>query len=197
LLKPSACNGARIYILWWSRKIKTVEEIFSIFYLSHDWASLEHEIRRRLSRNMLLRLCESKEARSKTIELKTVFFRDSRVAWRFQAPIRFPAVKQGLILKEEAEKALIWSSLMSESHWWNLFCKKWRAETLQPGLEFDNFKPQLKSGIFKCISWLKCSFIFGGDDQGFLKAGVKTYLIAPMSPLNNSPTCFFLSSAHR
>jgi hypothetical protein len=32
------------------------------------------------------------------------------------------------------------------------FTKKWRAETLQPGLEFDNFKPRLKSGIFKCIS---------------------------------------------
>ncbi len=34
------------------------------------------------------------------------------------------------------------------------FTKKWRAETLQPGLEFDNFKPRLKSGIFKCIFWL-------------------------------------------
>jgi hypothetical protein len=36
-------------------------------------------------------------------------------------------------------------------------------ETLQPGLVFDNFKPWLKSGIFKCISWLNGSF-FGGDD---------------------------------
>ncbi len=38
------------------------------------------------------------------------------------------------------------------------FTKKWRAETPQPGLEFDNFKPRLKSCIFKCISWLNCSF---------------------------------------
>jgi hypothetical protein len=35
-------------------------------------------------------------------------------------------------------------------------------------------------------------FIFGGDDWGFLKEVTKTYLMAPMSPLN-SPT-FFLAS---
>jgi hypothetical protein len=29
------------------------------------------------------------------------------------------------------------------------------------GLEFDNSKPRLKSGIFKCISWLD-GFFFGG-----------------------------------
>ncbi len=34
------------------------------------------------------------------------------------------------------------------------FTKKWRAEILQPDLEFDNFKPWLESSIFKCISWL-------------------------------------------
>jgi hypothetical protein len=34
------------------------------------------------------------------------------------------------------------------------FTKKWTSETLQPGLEFENFKPKLISGIFKCISWL-------------------------------------------
>ncbi len=28
-----------------------------------------------------------------------------RVAWKFQIPIRFPAVKQGLTLEEEAEKS--------------------------------------------------------------------------------------------
>jgi hypothetical protein len=82
-------------------------------------------------------------------------------------------------------------SLMSESRWWHLFHKEWRAETLQRGLEFDNFKPGLESGIFKCISWLNGSF-FGCDDRGFLKEVVETYLMAPMSPLN-SPT-FFRSS---
>jgi hypothetical protein len=39
------------------------------------------------------------------------------------------------------------------------FTKKWRAETPQPGLEFDNFKPRLRSGIFKCISWLNSLFL--------------------------------------
>ncbi len=44
----------------------------------------------------------------------------------------------------------------------SIYCtKKWRAEILQPGLEFDNFKPWLKSGIFKCISWLNSSFVLG------------------------------------
>jgi hypothetical protein len=54
-------------------------------------------------------------------------------------------------------------SSMSESPWWYcIYCtKKWRAETLQPVLEFDNFKPRLKSGIFKCISWLNGSFFWG------------------------------------
>jgi hypothetical protein len=68
------------------------------------------------------------------------------------------------------------------------FTTKWRAETLQPGLECDNFKPRLKRGIFNCISWLNGS-VFEGDDQGFLKEGVKTYQMATMSPFN-SPTFF-------
>jgi hypothetical protein len=52
------------------------------------------------------------------------------------------------------------------------------------GLEFDNFKPRLKSGIFKCISWLNGSF-FGGDNRGFLQEGAKIYSMAPMSPIAN------------
>ncbi len=40
------------------------------------------------------------------------------------------------------------------------FTKKWRAETLQPGSEFDGFEPRLKSGIFKCTSWVKGSFFW-------------------------------------
>jgi hypothetical protein len=80
---------------------------------------------------------------------------------------------------------------MSESHWWYLSHKEGRAETLQHGLEFDNLKPLLKSCIFKSISWLNGSF-FGGDDRGFLKEGVKTYLMTPISPLN--PPTFLLSS---
>ncbi len=48
--------------------------------------------------------------------------------------------------------------------------KKWRAETLQPGLEFDYFKPWLESGFFKCISWLNGS-IFGGWWSWFYERG--------------------------
>jgi hypothetical protein len=59
------------------------------------------------------------------------------------------------------------------------FTETWRAENLQPGLEFDNFKPWLKSGIFECISWLNGS-CFGDNQRGFLKEGVKTNLMAPM-----------------
>ncbi len=70
------------------------------------------------------------------------------------------------------------------------FTKKWRAGTLQPGFEFDSFKPWLKGGIFKCISWLKGSFFSG--DEGFLRKWVKINLMAPMSPLH-SPTFFFVS----
>ncbi len=42
---------------------------------------------------------------------------------------------------------------MSESHLWYRFLKEVKsAETLQPGLEFDNSKLQLKSNIFKFIN---------------------------------------------
>lgn len=38
---------------------------------------------------------------------------------------------------------------MSENHWWNFFHEKRGLETLQAGFEFHNFKPLLKSFIFK------------------------------------------------
>jgi hypothetical protein len=51
--------------------------------------------------------------------------------------------------------------------------KNGRVETLQPELEFVNFKALLKSGIFKCICWLNGSFlrVMIGD---FLKEEVET-----------------------
>jgi hypothetical protein len=63
-------------------------------------------------------------------------------------------------------------SSMSESHWWYLFDKQWRADTLQSGLGFDNFKPRLKSCIFKSISWLNSSF-FGWWWSGFSERGMQ------------------------
>jgi hypothetical protein len=66
---------------------------------------------------------------------------------------------------------------MSENHWWYLFHKEVKSrDFIQPGLEFDSFKPRLKSGIFKCISWLNGSFFRGADDRGFPKEEVNAYL---------------------
>ncbi len=45
-------------------------------------------------------------------------------------------------------------SSMSERHWVLFISKKRGAETLQLGLEFDNFKPRLMSCIVKCVPWL-------------------------------------------
>ncbi len=49
-------------------------------------------------------------------------FRCPQATWQFQP--HFPAVKQGLIQEQDAERALIWMSSMSESHWWSLFHKE-------------------------------------------------------------------------
>ncbi len=63
------------------------------------------------------------------------------------------------------------------------FRKKYRAETLQPGLKFDNFNPRLNRGIFKCLSSMNSSF-FGDEDRGFMKEGVKTDQMTTISPHN-------------
>jgi hypothetical protein len=61
-------------------------------------------------------------------------------------------VKQGLIYSgREAEKTLVIMTLMPESHWWYLFHNEVKKpkRSIQPSLEFDNFKPLLRSSIFK------------------------------------------------
>ncbi len=87
-------------------------------------------------------------------------FRSPGVAWQLKAKPRF------------AFQHLNWSSMAHHGIWsWNkhlpewarwqkaiggiYYTKRWRAETPQPGLEFENYKPWLESSIFKCISWLK------------------------------------------
>jgi hypothetical protein len=128
----------------------------------------------------------------KTTDMKTVVFQCPRFGRQFHIPICFPAVKQGSNSGIKSWKEILsgWARCQ-KANGVIYFTRKWRAETLQPGLEFDIFKPRLRSGIFKCISWLNGPY-FGGDDQSFLKEGVKTYQMAPISPLN-SPN-FFLSS---
>ncbi len=96
-------------------------------------------------------------------------FNDSKTFWKRDS--RFPWGPK-------------WGALMV----WLIFFIQRRGVSLQPGLEFNNFKPWIKSCVFKCISWLSGSF-FGRDDWGFLKKTVKTWLMAPMSP-RNSPIFF-------
>ncbi len=70
---------------------------------------------------------------------------------------------------------------------------RWRAETLQSVLEFDNFKPCLKNDIFKCIScWLNNSgFFFFGTTIGFSERVSQDQpsdtKLKWMSPLNLPP----------
>ncbi len=64
------------------------------------------------------------------------------VAWRFQTPNRFPAVIQGLILEEEAEKNTDRNELnVRKPLVVSISQKKGRAETPQLVLEFDHVKP--------------------------------------------------------
>ncbi len=67
--------------------------------------------------------------------------------------------------------------------------KTWRPEGLQPGLEIGKSQPRSEVDIFEGISWLNDSE-YGGKYRGFLKEGVKTNMMASMSPLNSSP--FFI-----
>ncbi len=67
------------------------------------------------------------------MDAKMFVFQCPRFARQFQPPICFPAVKQGLILELEAEKALIRMSSMPESNWRYLFQKEvkiWDSTTL-------------------------------------------------------------------
>jgi hypothetical protein len=70
------------------------------------------------------------------------------------------------------------------------FPNTWRAASLQPltfskhcsNTVFSNASPGLRVSFFLC------------EHRGFLKEGVKTYGMAPMSPLN-SPTFFFVCTS--
>jgi hypothetical protein len=83
---------------------------------------------------------------------------------------------------KKLKKALTWMSSMPQRHWWYLSHKEVRSWGFTTWLKIWKSIPQLKSGIFKCFSWLNGSF-FAGNDRGFLKEGVKPYRKTPMSPL--------------
>ncbi len=91
-----------------------------------------------------------------------VFLRHPQVAWQFQTPIRVPAVKQEVNpgIRSWKKHSSEWGRCQ-EAIGGIYFTKKWRGETLRPGLEFVNFKPRLESGVIKWISWLNGSFFWG------------------------------------
>ncbi len=71
------------------------------------------------------------------------------------------------------KKQLIWLSLIVRKPLGlSILQKKSEGQRLQPGLEFDNFKPWLETGIFKCISWLNGSS-FGEWWSGFSERGIQ------------------------
>jgi hypothetical protein len=82
-----------------------------------------------------------------------------KVAWQFQTPKSLSSSETGIYpgIRSWKKHLSAWARCQ-EAIGGIYFTKKQRAETLQRGLEFDNFKPRLESGIFKCMSWLNGSF---------------------------------------
>jgi hypothetical protein len=66
-------------------------------------------------------------------------------------------VKHGLILEQEAEKRTYLNELNVRKPLVVSTSQKREKLRLQLGFEFDNLEPRLKSGIFKCISWLNAN----------------------------------------
>ncbi len=81
---------------------------------------------------------------------------------------------------------------MWKSHWWYQFHKKkkWRAETLQRGLEFGNLKIRLETGIFKCVSWSNCSFFV------WSRSGISEWRSQCLSDGTMSPPSLFISRVY-
>jgi hypothetical protein len=78
---------------------------------------------------------------------------------------------------------------MSESQWWYLFHKEVKScDSTTLVLDLTISKPGLKAVSSNASLGWRVRF-FGRDDPGFLKEEVRTYPMAPMSPIN-SPTFF-------
>jgi hypothetical protein len=108
-------------------------------------------------------------------------------------PALLPSSERQVHLGIRTKKCLSESGQCQQAIGGIYFTQTWRPEALHHALEIGKSQPRSKVGNFEYISWLK-SFVFWGlNIGGILKEGVKTYLMAPMSPLN-SPT--FFSSSH-
>jgi hypothetical protein len=83
-------------------------------------------------------------------------------------------VKQVFILGLEAKKSIsvndlnVWKPLVGMV---GSISQQSEDQGLQSGLECDNFKPRLQSGVYKSISRLNDLFFFGV----MMKEGVNTY----------------------
>ncbi len=126
-----------------------------------------------------------------TIDLQTVVF------WCRHAACMAVSNTRYLSTSETRVNAGIrgWKLHLSESTYWCqesvggiCFTNKWKAASLQP----QTFSNHCSNAIFSNASPGLMVHFSGGEHRGFLKEGVKTYWMAPMSPLN-SPT-FFLSA---
>jgi hypothetical protein len=98
-----------------------------------------------------------------------------------QTLTRFPAVKQGANPGIVAERSTHLNELDVRKPFGISLTKKCLAETLQSGLEFDNFKPWINRGTYSNAFPGK-TIIFWGNVGGSLKEAVRTYLTAQMSP---------------
>jgi hypothetical protein len=122
----------------------------------------------------------------------TVAFRCPQVAWQFQIHDSLSSSETRVNHGIRSWKALISLTSISESHWWNLFhkeVKSWESTTWHSNLTISN--PGLKR--YPQMHLLAERLVFVCNDRGFLKEGVKTCVMAPISPLN-SPN--FNQSSH-
>ncbi len=93
--------------------------------------------------------------------VKLVVFRRPRVTWHltFSNPDSNSSSETGVILEYEAETFVHLTKIDDKKQLVvSISQKKWRAETLQPDLAFDNSKPWLENDIL--ISRLNGSFFF-------------------------------------
>ncbi len=100
-----------------------------------------------------------------------------------QPRFAFQQWKTGQSIGIRAKKALIWISSMSASHWWYLFHTNVKTWDSRSWLEIGKSQPRSRMGkLNACPGW---TVPFLGVKIGvFLKEGIKTHLMAPMSPLN-------------
>ncbi len=106
--------------------------------------------------------------------------------------LAFQQLNMGWSWNEKLKIALSWMSSICQKAIGGIYVtEKWRADTLQPGSEFDKFKPRHESCIFKCISWLNGSFS-GGWWSGFSEKDLSNNGTNVASYLAN--VFFFLSS---